>query len=224
VSLSSLRLPSGLPASPARLLASRTMSATAWSAYDEGYLRAYQWSAALAAGAALPTEAAPVQLGPGEVAHARFAPVGLAGYFGEEVQYQRSLFLFGGPIGLAVTGAASLARNAAKKAEAQRAAVPRWHNLGTADLAVTSQRLVLAARGQVEAFWYAETGPLELTTGDAGGPAVRFQPAGKPVLRVDSPWAPLVYVFVHHVVDGRPPGVPAPAGLLERARAEGRLQ
>ena len=35
--------------------------------------------------------------------------------------------------------------------------------------------------------------------------------------------APILFVFVHHLVDGRPPGVPVPAGLLERAQAEGRL-
>jgi len=44
------------------------------------------------------------------------------------------------------------------------------------------------------------------------------------MLRLDSPWAPLVYVFVHHLVDGRPPGVPMPSGLLERATQEGRLR
>jgi len=31
-------------------------------------------------------------------------------------------------------------------------------------------------------------------------------------------------VFVHHLVDGRPPGVTMPEGLLDRARAHGRLQ
>jgi hypothetical protein len=43
-----------------------------------------------------------------------------------------------------------------------------------------------------------------------------------PLLRLDTPWAPLLYVFVHHLMDGRPPGVPMPEGLLERARAQGR--
>jgi hypothetical protein len=33
----------------------------------------------------------------------------------------------------------------------------------------------------------------------------------------------MVYVFVHHLVDGRPPGVALPAGLLDRAQADGRL-
>jgi hypothetical protein len=33
----------------------------------------------------------------------------------------------------------------------------------------------------------------------------------------------LLYVFVHHLIDGRPPAVPLPPGFLERAQAEGRL-
>ena len=199
------------------------MSAAQWTAYDEGYLRAYQWSGALAAGAALPQEAATVQLGPGEVAHARVAPVNVVGYYGENVQYRKSFLLVGGPVGLALTGAASLAHNASKKAEAERAAIPRWHNLGTADLAVTSQRLVLTTKGQVESFWYAEAGQVAMAVGTGGVPAVQLQPSGMPLLRLESPYVPLVYVFVHHLVDGRPPGVPVPDGLLERARAQGRL-
>jgi hypothetical protein len=31
-------------------------------------------------------------------------------------------------------------------------------------------------------------------------------------------------VFVHRLIDGRPPGVPLPDGLLERARSQGRTQ
>jgi hypothetical protein len=172
----------------------------------------------------MPQEATPTQLGPGEVAHARFAPVGVVGYFGEDVQYRSSFFLVGGPVGLALTGAASLARNASKKAEAQRAAIPRWHRLGTADIVVTNQRLVVTGNGQTGSLWYAETGPLQMAVGTGGVPAVQFQPAGHPVLRLESAWAPLLYVFVHHVLDGRPPAVPVPAGLLERAKAEGRLR
>ena len=108
------------------------MSAVAWTAFDEGFLNAHQWAQALAGGAALPQEVAPFQLGPGEIVHARIAPVGIAGFFGEDKQYRSSFFLIGGPVGLAVTGAASLAHNASKKAEAQRAAVPSRCQLGTA--------------------------------------------------------------------------------------------
>ena len=200
------------------------MSAQSWTPSDEGYLRAYEWAGALAGGATLPQEASPVQLGPGEVAHARFAPVAVAGFFGEDADYRKSFFLIGGPVGLALTGAASLAHNASKKAEAERRARPRWHPLGSAEIVVTSQRLAATGNGRSGSFWYAETGPLQLQTGQGGVAAVQFQPAGQPVLRLESPYAPLLYVFVHQLVDGRPPGVPLPAGLLERARSQGRIR
>jgi hypothetical protein len=64
------------------------------------------------------------------LAHAQLSPATIVGYFGENVHYPRSFLLLGGPGGLALTGAASLARNATKKAAAERVATPRWHNLG----------------------------------------------------------------------------------------------
>ena len=173
----------------------------------------------------MPQEAAPVQLGPGEVAHARIAPVGISGYFGEDKQYRSSFFLIGGPVGLAVTGAASLAYNASKKAEAQRAAVPSWHQLGTAEIVVTNQRLIATGSGRTESLWYAEIGPLQLVPGQrrrARRPVPTVGPAACSGSR--RPGAPLLYVFVHYLVDGQAPGVPMPAGLLERARQQGRLR
>jgi hypothetical protein len=199
------------------------VSVPPWTTNDEGYLRAYQWAGALAGGAALPTESTATQLGPGEVAHGHF-PVAVSGYFGEQREYGRSFFLIGGPVGLAVTGAASMARNASKRREAERAAIPRWHALGQADIVVTNQRLVATANGQVGSFPYAEVGELQLAAGAGGVPAVQLQPAGQPPLRLESSWVPTLYVFVHHLVDGRPPGVPMPVGLLERAQREGRLR
>ena len=199
------------------------MNVAAWSAYDEGYLNAYQWAAALAGGAALPQEQSQVRLGPGEVAHAHIAPVHVVGYFGENAQYRKSFLLFGGPVGLAVTGAASFAHNRSQKAKAEKAAVPRWHDLGSADVVVTSQRLAVTTKGKIESLWYAETGPLQMTSGGNGIPAVQLQPSGMPVLRLESSWAPLLYVFVHYLVDGQAPGVPMPDGVLERAQAQGRL-
>ena len=200
------------------------MSAAGWTAFDEGFINAYEWSQALAGGAALPPEAAPVQLGPGEVAHARIAPVGISGFFGEDKQYRSSFFLVGGPVGLAVTGAASLAYNASKKADAQRAAVPSWHQLGTAEVVVTNQRLIAIGGGRTESLWYAEMGALQLTPGRGGAPGVQFQPSDRPMLRLEGPGAPLLYVFVHTLVDGQVPGVPMPAGLLDRARQRGRIR
>jgi hypothetical protein len=200
------------------------MATLAWTVIDEGFLNAHEWSRALAGGAALPQAAAPVQLGPGEVAHARIAPVGISGYFGEDTQYRPSFFLIGGPVGLAVTGAASLAYNASKRADAQRAAVPRWHQLGTAEIVVTSQRLIATGSGRTESLWYAEIGPLQLLPGTGGVPGAQFQPADRPALRLEGPGAPLLYVLVHFLVDGQAPGVPMPSGLLERARQQGRLR
>jgi hypothetical protein len=201
----------------------RRMAVAPWTAIDEGYLRAYQWAGALAGGAPLPQEQVPMPLGPGEIAHARFAPVALSGYFGEAAEYRKSFLLVGGPVGLAVTGAASYARNKAKEAEARRAAVPRWHQLGPAEVVATNQRLVLVGNGQGGSFWYAQTSPLQLGPGSGGVPAVQFQPADQPPLRLAMAFAPLLYVFVHRIVDGQAPGVPLPPGLLERAAAEGRL-
>lgn len=200
-----------------------SMGTPQWTAYDDGYLQAYQWAGALAGGAALPAADSPVPLGPGETSHLRLAPVTVVGYFGENKEYRKSFLLVGGPVGLALTGAASLAHNASKKAEAERAAVPHWHTLGSADLALTNQRLALAGGGKVESLWYAETGPLQLTSGSGGVPAVGLQPSGMPPLRLESPFAPLLYVFGHYLVDGQAPGVPLPEGLLERAQSQGRL-
>ena len=116
------------------------MGTAAWSVYDEGYLQAYRWSGSLAAGATLPQEATAQPLGPSEIAHAHLAPVGVFGYFGEQKDYRRSLLVEVDPSGLALTGAASYAHNQSKKAEAQRAAVPKWHALGSADLATSGSR------------------------------------------------------------------------------------
>ena len=200
------------------------MSVATWSAYDEGYLRAHQWARALAGGTRMPSQATTTRLGPGELAHIRIAPVEVAGYFGEDMEYRPSLFLVGGPVGLAVTGAASMARNATKRAEAQQAAKPRWHQLGTAEVLVTNQRMAVTGNGRRGSFWYAELSPLQFVVGRDGVPAVQFQPDDQPVLVFESAWAPMLYVFVHHLVDGRPPPLPLPAGLLDRAKAQGRLR
>src|SRR3954447_17472406 len=132
---------------------------TTWSAYDDGYLLGHQWATSLAAGAALPQVAASVPLNPGEIAHLTLAGAGLSGFFGEDTGYRPSVFLFGGPVGLAVTGAASWARNSARKTEAQRAAIPRWHPQGRADVTMTSQRLAAAAGGPAGMPLDAECGP-----------------------------------------------------------------
>ena len=160
-------------------------------------------------------------LGPGEVAHARLAPVGLSGFFGEDTAYRRSFLLVGGPVGLALTGAASLARNQSKKAEAQRAAQPRWHDLGPADVVITGQRLVVIAAGRPSRSGTPRRPPPALAPSPRGTPALQLQPNGMPLLRLESPWAPLAYVFVHHLVNGSPPGRAAPGRPARPRRGRG---
>jgi hypothetical protein len=185
--------------------------------FDEGYLSAYQWAEALAGGAALPVETSPVELDPGEVAHAHLAPFTFAAYVATGFEYQKIFGIF-------VTGEVALGRRADRRAEATRAAhSPRWHGIGTVEVTVTDRRLIATGSGKTGAITYAEAGPLQLAPGLDGGPAVEFQPAGSSALELSGPWAPLLYVFAHTVADGRPPGVPIPPAVLARAKAEGRL-
>jgi hypothetical protein len=194
-----------------------------WNAYDEGYLSAYKWARSLGRGARLPVEAVAMALGSDEVAHAHLSPVAFAAYYAAATPYQPSFFVFGGPVGLAVTASVQYGRDAASRAQAQRAGAPRWHRLGMADVVVTNQRLLVTGEGRTGSLSHSETSPIQLVAGMAGGPAAQLQPAGEPPLQLESPWAPVLYVFVRQIVDGHPPAVPMPPAVLERAKAEGRL-
>jgi hypothetical protein len=205
------------------LLPSTPLADTAWNAYDEGYLSAYKWARSLRGGAGLPVEAVAIPLQPGEVAHAHIPAVAFAAYYAAASRYQPSFFVFGGPVGLAVTASVQYGRDAAWRAQAQRAGVPRWHPVGLADVVVTNERLLLTGEGRTGSLSHSETAPVQLVAGLGGGPAVQLEPAGEPPLQLESPWAPVLYVFVRQIVDGRPPAVPMPAAVLERAEAEGRL-
>jgi hypothetical protein len=194
-----------------------------WNAYDEGYLDAHLWAKALARGAGLPVEVAAIELEGDEVAHARFAPVSLAVYSGEQRQFPPTFVVVGGPLTLAASGSVAIGRQAAMRADAERAARPHWHRVAAAQVVVTNRRVLVLANGRSGALPIPELGPVLLVTAVGGGPAVQLQPAGWPALQLESPAAPVLYVFVHHLVDGRPPPVPMPAGILERAQAQGRL-
>jgi hypothetical protein len=199
------------------------VNATAWTDYDEGYLRAQQWASTLAKGGALPVETSPVALEPGETAHGHFSPVAFASFFSQATQYQPSFFVFGGPVGLAVTASVQYGRDAAYRAQAQRAGVPQWHPLGAADVVVTTARLIVTGKKQTGSLPYARLGAFQLVPGIDGGPAVQLQPTGEPALQLSSPWAPVLYVFMRYLTEGTPPQVPIPAAVLERAQAEGRI-
>jgi hypothetical protein len=197
----------------------------AWNAIDDGYLDAHRWSVALAGGAKLPVVSTTAALAPGEVAHAELGPVSVAAFVGEEwnYPYPPGLFVFGGPLTFAVSGSVAIARDTAWRGQAKRAAVPRWHPQGVVQVIVTDRRLLALANGKIGTLAYNQTGAIELVAGFGGGPAVQLQPAGLPQLQLESPSAPVLWVFVHYLVDGRAPAVQLPSGLLERARAEGRF-
>jgi hypothetical protein len=192
------------------------MSSEDWNAFDEGYVSAYRWAKSLAGGAELPVETSPVPLDPGEVAHAHLAPFTFAAFVAAGFQYQ--------PIfGIFVTGQVAIGRRTVPRTEAHSAGLPRWHALATVDVIATNRRLIASGGGKTGSLGYGETGPLQLAEGLDGGPAVQFQPAGGPALQLASPWAPVLYVLARTVADGRPPNVPVPPAVLERAKAEGRL-
>jgi hypothetical protein len=197
----------------------------AWSASDEGYLSAYQWSRALAGGAKLPVEASSTPLAPGEVAHAQIGPVSVAAFVGEQwdYPYPPGLFVFGGPLTFAVSGSVAIARDTAWQAQARRAGAPRWQPQGVVQLVVTDRRLLAVGNGKVGSLAYAQAGAVELVSGLGGGPAVQLEAAGLPPLQLETPSAPVLWVFVHYMVDGRAPAVPLPDGLLERAQRSNRL-
>lgn len=199
------------------------MSTSGWTDYDEGYLRARRWAETLAGGGALPVEPAQVPLEPGEVAHAHIAPVTFAAYFVHGTPYQPTFFVFGGPVGLGVTASIQYGREAAWRAQAQRAGAPQWHRLGAADVVVTNERLIATDEKRTGVLAYSQIGSVQLVAGMDGGPALQLQPTGEPALQLASPWAPVLYVFVRQLVDGRPPAVPIPPAVLERAKTEGRL-
>jgi hypothetical protein len=189
-----------------------------WTDYDEGYVQAHDWSAALAAGAALPVVETEIPLEPGEVAHAHVGPVTVAAYVAGGFTYQ-PLF------GIFVTGEVALGRRASWRASTPRASTAvRWHRIGFVDLVVTNTRIAVMGNGRAGSVSYAETGPVELAAGMDGGPALQLRPPGYPTIQLESPWAPLLYVFVHTLADGRPPAVPMPAAVAGRAKATGRLQ
>ena len=187
-----------------------------WTDYDEGYVRAEEWSRALKGGAPLPVEETEVALEPGEVAHAHLSPFTLAAYVAGGFSYQ--------PIfGIFVTGEVALGRRTSWRAGTHNVAAPRWHRIGIVELVVTDRRLIVFGNGKTGSLVFDETGPFQLVPGVDGGPAVQLQPDGHPALQLASPWAPVLYVFASTLTSGRSPDVPIPAAVLDHAKAAGRL-
>jgi hypothetical protein len=188
-----------------------------WTNFDEGYVSAHDWAAALAGGSALPVEEPTIELEPGEIQHAHLSGFSIGAYVPGGFQFQKIFGIF-------VTGEVALGRRATWRADARTDAAPRWRRVAVADAIVTDRRLLVANDERTGSVTFAEIGPVQLVPGMEGGPAVQLQPADFPApLQLSSPWAPLLYVFVHQLADGRAPNVPLPPAVVERARAAGRL-
>jgi hypothetical protein len=188
-----------------------------WTNFDEGYVSAHDWAAALTGGAPLPVEEATIELEPGEIQHTHLGGLTVGAYVPGGFQFQKIFGIF-------VTGEVALGRRATWRTDARTDAAPRWRRVAVADAIVTDRRLIVTNDERTGSVTLGEIGRVELVPGMEGGPALQLQPAGFPApLQLGSPFAPLLFVFVHQLVDGRPPAVPMPPAVLERARAAGRL-
>ena len=191
------------------------MGTAAWSVYDEGYCGPTVVGFA-GGGRDAAQEATAQPLGPSEI-----APPTCAGrrvrLLRRAEDYRRSFLLVGGPVGLALTGAASYAHNQSKKAEAQRAASrsgTRW----AAPIGDDEPAAAITLNGQLESLSRGgrPAHPYDRQRWHSRRPFAAVEHAGA-ATRI------CIRARAHArspPVDGRPPGVPMPEGLLDRARAQ----
>jgi hypothetical protein len=102
---------------------------------------------------------------PGEVAHIKAEALGWR-WEPAEVTYDRNVLLFGGPVGLAVTGIVSTVANRRARRRAERAAAPAWRPLGQLVVIATDQRLLVWHQGAWWSVWYSAMTAIRL----GGGP------------------------------------------------------
>lgn len=96
-----------------------------------------------------------VPIAPGELAFADLSACGWRYYALGEVFYQRRMFLFGGPLLMALTGMASALGNSRRRQAAERAAAPQWRPLGSLRIIVTSERLLVWFDQAWWSVWYS---------------------------------------------------------------------
>jgi len=116
-------------------------------------------------------------------------------YLALDVPYDRRTILFGGPLGFACTGVASMIGNRRARRRAEALAVPQWRYLGHLPIIVTNRRLLIEHEGAWWPIWFemverlrAEGDSAALTFVDA--PPYRLRaPAIEVVLdAVAPPW------------------------------------
>jgi hypothetical protein len=72
-----------------------------------------------------------------------------------EVTYDRDLLLLGGPVGMAITGIASVVANRRSRRRAERAAALAWRPLGPLVVIATDLHLLVWHQGAWWSVWYA---------------------------------------------------------------------
>ncbi len=91
---------------------------------------------------------------PDEVVHIRAEVFGWR-WEPAEVTYDRNLLLFGGPVGMTITGIASAIANGRARRRAERAATPAWRSLGPLGVIATDLRLLVWYQQAWWSVWYS---------------------------------------------------------------------
>jgi len=103
-----------------------------------------------------PAWAAPIThlLLPGEVARIQVDAYGWR-WEPSDVAYDRRFLLLGGPIGMAVSGVASVVANRGVRRRAERDAAPAWRALGALIVIATDLRLLVWHQNAWNSVWYS---------------------------------------------------------------------
>lgn len=91
--------------------------------------------------------------GRGEVVYAEFDAVGWR-LFGLDVEYERRMVWFGGPLLMLCTAVGSVLGNRRRRRAAEQLAAQQWRPLGPLRLAVTARRLLVWHAGAWWSVWF----------------------------------------------------------------------
>lgn len=110
------------------------------------------------------TDAVAHLLLPNEVAHIKVDAFGWR-WEPAEVAYDRNVLLLGGPVGMAITGIASVVANRRARRRAERAAAPAWRPLGPLVVIASDHRLLVCYQQAWWSVWYSAITAIHLGEG-----------------------------------------------------------
>lgn len=120
---------------------------------------------------------------PGERIHAEITADAWR-YLALHVPYDRRTILFGGPLGFACTGLASMVGNRRARRTAEAMAAPQWRYLGHLPIIVTRHRLLVGYTGSWFPLWF---GAVARSTWREGGLHLEFHDDAPYFLRPPGP-------------------------------------